>query len=94
MLFPARHQNDLGSATLEVGSIPHRPLDQARHVFARLRLQNAIEASRFLTGSWPESPTVPESLGSLAGPEMAPETAQAYYYARRNGGIVLLPPKH
>jgi hypothetical protein len=78
---------------LHGNSIRNRPLEAARQDFARLRLHNAIEASRFMTGSWPEEATVPDSLGATLGLAMAPETAQAYYYARREGGIVLLPPR-
>jgi len=74
-------------------SIRHQPLEQARQDFWRLRLQNAIEASRFQTAVWPESPSMPASLTPLGGAPMAPETARSYYYARREGGIVLLPPK-
>jgi hypothetical protein len=73
--------------------IRHRPLEAARQNFARIRLQNAIEASRLSTEVWPESPSMPESLAPLGGSGMALETARSYYYARREGGIVLLPPK-
>jgi hypothetical protein len=92
VVWYGQQQRPIG-AGLQGDPISHRPLEAARQDFARLRLQNAIEASRFLTGVWPETPSMPESLAPLGGSAMAPETARSYYYARREGGIVLLPPR-
>jgi len=72
--------------------IVRTPFDDARAGFARLRLQNALEAQRFLTGEWPRDLSDAEVLAPLGDFAMAPDDLSAYYYRQRGNGVLLLAP--
>lgn len=73
--------------------ILQRPLAGAVARFERRRIENALEAARFLTGEWPETATDPEAWRAVEGLALTPDSADAYYFAWRDGGIVLLAPE-
>jgi len=73
--------------------IVHRPLAAAYSRFERRRIENALEASRYLTGHWPEGADDDRAWAAVDRIAMAPDTAPAYYFARREGSIVLLAPE-
>jgi hypothetical protein len=56
-------------------------------------MENALEASRYLTGRWPEGPADAAAWRAVEALAMAPESASTYYFARREGAIVLLAPE-
>lgn len=73
--------------------ILQRPLEAAVAQFERRRIENALEASRYLTGRWPEGPADARAWAAVETMALAPESADAYYFARREGAIVLLAPE-
>lgn len=73
--------------------VVHRPLEAASMRFERRRIENALEAARFLTGRPAQGPADEAAWSSVAALAMAPESAHAYYFARRDGGMVLLAPE-
>jgi hypothetical protein len=72
--------------------ILHRPLADASDRFARRRIENALEAARYRSGRAPASATDPDAWQSVERLSMAPAGAADYYFARREGDIVLLAP--
>ncbi len=73
--------------------IIHRPLVEASAHFERRRIQHALEASRYLTGRPPEGPADAAAWSAVDSLAMAPESAGTYYFARRDGGMILLAPE-
>ena len=66
--------------------IVRAPLEEARQVFRKRQVRHALEAEYLLSGSWPATGQgVEDTLTGAHG--------DAYYYARRGNGIVLLAPK-
>jgi len=61
--------------------------------YAARRTRHAVEAWRFAEGRWPLY--VDEVLASklLSGDSLATDPGRAYYYAQRNGGVLLLAPE-
>jgi hypothetical protein len=68
------------------------PFEDARVGFERMRLQNALEAQRFLTGKWPRDLSDAAVLAPLGDFAMAPPDLPAYYYRQRGHGVLLLAP--
>ncbi|MBW2268228.1 MAG: DUF4388 domain-containing protein [Deltaproteobacteria bacterium] len=60
--------------------------------YATRRAHHALEAHRFLTGAWPESLDQVSRGGLLADAVLAVPDASSYYYAKRDGGVLLLAP--
>jgi hypothetical protein len=73
--------------------IPATPLVEVHDRYARLRLYNAMQAERFVTGMWPPGDAWQAELGSLGEFALAPRDAAPYYYARRGEEALLLAPK-
>ena len=73
--------------------IVHRPLAGATASFERRRIENALEAARYLTGRWPQAADDADAWASVERLALTPDDAGAYYFARRDGGIVLLAPE-
>lgn len=72
--------------------IVRAPLAEAREGFEKRRILNRLEAGYLISGGWPErisprEPTKPGASGALTGAR-----GDAYYYARRGNGVVLLAP--
>ncbi|MEE2679280.1 MAG: DUF4388 domain-containing protein [Myxococcota bacterium] len=81
------------SAPAQPGYALHSPAgEEVRDAYATRRVRHAIEAYRFATGGWPAS------LDGLAREDLLPKDALAgpavdsYYYARRDGGALVLAP--
>jgi hypothetical protein len=70
------------------------PIEEARHVYRKRGLAHALDAHRFATAEWPERLDGADPTGLLGRTLMAEESAEAYYYAKRDGGYVLLSPRH
>lgn len=60
--------------------------------YATRRARHAVEAHRFVTGEWPETLDGVTRGGLLADGVLAAPGAAPYYYARRDGGVMLLAP--
>ena len=75
-----------------VAALPQQTRAALDDAYATRRARHALEAHRFVTGSWPDRLADVTREGLLAdGVLAAPDTA-AYYYARRDEGVVLLAP--
>ncbi len=72
--------------------IVRTPLEDARVAFEKRRVQQALEAGRLLTGSWPADISGDDPTGLLDGDALTSADRDPYYYARRGGGYVLLAP--
>jgi len=82
-------------ATAPRGVALHRsPIEEARQVYRKRGLAHALDAHRHATARWPETLEERDPTGLLAGPVVADDSAAAYYYERRDGGYVLLSPRH
>lgn len=92
VVFLGLSQRPLGA---ELGGAPiaRRPLQDARERFELRRLHSAVEAHRFVTGSWPEDLSEPHLLAPFGEFAMASDPARPYYYLRHGKGILLLAPK-
>ena len=66
--------------------------DEVVAAYANQRTHHALEAHRFFTGEWPESLDQVSRGGLLAGAVLAAPDASSYYYAKRDGGVLLLAP--
>jgi hypothetical protein len=88
----AATRNPIGGS-LRGEPIVHRPLAAASSHFERRRIESALEAARYLTGRAPEGPADGAAWSSIASLAMAPDSAHTYYFARRDGAIVLLAPE-
>ena len=73
--------------------IVRSPLAEARAVFEKRRLRNALQAERLLTGAWPNELAGIERALPLGGDALARAAARPYYYARHQDGVVLLAPE-
>lgn len=73
--------------------IERAPLQDARQVFEKRRVEHVLEAQHLLSGRWPESLPANDPTGLLEGDDLTPEGGAPYYYARRGDGIVLLAPE-
>ena len=60
--------------------------------YATHRTHHAVEAHRFLTGEWPEALSEVSGDGLLRASVLAAPDASSYYYAQRDGGVLLLAP--
>ena len=87
--------NSLSSQVDQPGfPILRSPLDEARYVFEKRRLRHALEAYRYQWGTWPSDLAELARTGLLGRGALTPSDGPAYYYARREGGVVLLAPEH
>jgi len=73
--------------------IVRSPLLEARYVFGKRRLRYVLEAHRYLWGTWPSHLEEPDRTGLLGRDSLTPAEGPAYYYARREGGALLLAPE-
>jgi hypothetical protein len=71
--------------------ITRAPLMDARQVFQKRAVRHALEAQHLLSGSWPTDLSGPDRTGLLEADALT--QSDAYYYARRGNGIVLLAPE-
>lgn len=92
VVFLGLERQPLG-AEVEGSPIARWPLQEARERFERQRLQNTLEARRFVTGAWPDDLSSPGALAPVDELKMARDPARPYYYARHGTGILLLAPK-
>lgn len=60
--------------------------------YATRRARHALEAHRFSTGEWPNSLGEVTAAGLLRKAVLAAPDASSYYYAKRDGGVLLLAP--
>jgi hypothetical protein len=60
--------------------------------YSTRRARHALEAHRFLTGEWPESVESVSRGGLLSDAALAAPDSPSYYYAKRDGGVLLLAP--
>jgi hypothetical protein len=60
--------------------------------YANHRTHHALEAHRFVTGEWPESLDEVSRGGLLSAAVLAAPEVSSYYYAKRDGGVLLLAP--
>ncbi len=81
------------SAAAAVFPIVRSPLEDARIVFEKRRIRHALEAHRFRFGDWPESLSEADRTRLLGRETLAPAGGEPYYYARREGGVLLLAPE-
>jgi hypothetical protein len=73
--------------------IVRSPLEDARAVFEKRRIRHALEAQRYRYGDWPRSLAEADRTGQLGRETLAPAGGDPYYYARREGGVLLLAPE-
>ena len=73
--------------------ITRAPLAHARQGFEKRALRHAVEAQHLLSGAWPTDLSEPDRTGLLDADALTSSDADAYYYARRGNGIVLLAPE-
>ena len=72
--------------------IVRAPLAEAREGFEKRRLRNRLEAGHLISGGWPEALSPREPAGGGASGALTGARGDAYYYARRGNGVVLLAP--
>jgi hypothetical protein len=80
-------------AELEGPAFARRPLQEVRQQFERYRLHNALEARRYVLGTWPDDLSSEDALAPFDEFAMAHDPARPYYYAKHGNGILLLAPK-
>jgi len=82
-------------AVPEVPAFPivRAPLADAEEAFQKRRVRHALEARYLLSGTWPDDLTGGDETGLLDGRALTGAHGDAYYYARRGNGIVLLAPE-
>jgi hypothetical protein len=73
--------------------IVRSPFLEARYVFEKHRLRYVLEAHRYLWRTWPGDLQEPDRTGLLGRDTLTPSDGPAYYYARREGGVLLLAPE-
>ncbi len=73
--------------------ITRAPLEDARSVFEKRRVQHVLEAQHLLTGHWPSDLAGNDPTGLLGGDALTPRGAAPYYYAQREEGVLLLAPE-
>jgi hypothetical protein len=73
--------------------IPGSPYQRIHDLFETRRLLHAIEAQRYITGQWPRDLAERDETGKLGRPMLAPDSGRPYYYAVREGGVLLLAPE-
>ncbi|MCH2184681.1 DUF4388 domain-containing protein [Myxococcota bacterium] len=69
------------------------PLEGMTARFRSRRLQNALEASRYVTGEVPRDLRDPRAWGPIRRLALTPQDVGDYYYARKNDGVILLAPE-
>ncbi len=69
------------------------PYQRAYDLFEARQLLHAVEAHRYLTGSWPQNLAQRDETGLLGRETLAPASTSPYYYAVRDGGVLLLAPE-
>ena len=74
-------------------AIPESPYQRIHDLFETRRLLHAVEAQRYITGSWPRDLARRDETGLLGRETLAPASARPYYYAVREGGVLLLAPE-
>jgi len=74
-------------------AIERAPLAEAHAVFAKRRVRTALDAFRAAEGHWPARLEELAERGYLPGSALAAAHGRAYYYAHRDGRIVLLAPE-
>ena len=74
-------------------ALPDVPYQRVYHLFEARRLLHAIEANRYISGSWPRDLAQRDETGLLGRETLAPASARPYYYAVREGGVLLLAPE-
>lgn len=72
--------------------VPSSPLADIRQDFESRRLRYAIETHRMITGEWPEALGEVPATGAHEAFALTESDGEPYYYARRDGGILLLSP--
>lgn len=75
-------------------ALDRSPIGEARQIWRARGLAFALDAHRFATAEWPERLDGPDPTGLLERTIVAESPADAYYYAQRDGGYVLLSPRH
>jgi hypothetical protein len=81
------------SSASPVFPILRSPLEDAQIVFEKRRIRHALEAYRYRFGDWPGSLSEADRTGLLGRETLAPAEGDPYYYARREGGVLLLAPE-
>ena len=69
------------------------PLAAMTARFQSRRLQNALEASRYVNGDLPRDLRDPRAWDAIPRLALTPQDAGDYYYARKNDGVILLAPE-
>ncbi len=70
--------------------VPRQPMEVARRSFEKRRIRHALEAHRYLSGSWPETLVELERTGLAEASAWTASAARPYYYERRPDGPLLL----
>lgn len=73
--------------------IRQAPLEAAQAGFARRRVQNALEASRYLTGRPVADPADAVSWSAIDQLALTPDNAGDYYFVSKNDEVILLAPE-
>jgi len=81
------------SASSAVYPILRSPIEDAQVLFEKRRIRHAVEAHRYRFGDWPHSLSEADQIGLLGRETLAPTEGAPYYYARREGGVLLLAPE-
>ncbi len=71
--------------------IEHAPLAAVRAHFATLRAKHAVEDFRMTSGEWPADWEDLERAQPRVPGALATSVSRPYYYARRDGAVVLTP---
>ena len=73
--------------------IVRSPLEDAREVFHKGRLRHRLETEHLLSGAWPQEARADRPAGGEGADALTGGHGDAYYYAQRGNGIVLLAPE-
>ena len=73
--------------------LPDAHYQRVYDLFEARRLLHTIEAQRYVTGSWPRDLAQRDETGLLGREMLAPPSTRPYYYAVREGGVLLLAPE-
>jgi hypothetical protein len=87
LIDPTARARDVGQA------LPDAPYQRIYDLFESRRMLHAIEANRYVTGRWPRDLAQRDATGLLGRETLAPASARPYYYAVREGGVLLLTPE-
>lgn len=69
------------------------PLEGMTARFQSRLLQNALEASRYVTGDVPQDLRDPQAWDPIRRLALTPQDAGDYYYQRKDDGVILLAPE-